>query len=62
MFYDYYPNKEATMELGNLLYHVPALVKAYGKWPSYAYLLFATARVQRVLLGGILLVIVQRLR
>jgi hypothetical protein len=30
-------------DLGQLLDHVPALVKAYGKWPSFAYLLFATA-------------------
>jgi hypothetical protein len=24
--------------LGELLDHVPVLVKAYGKWPSYVYL------------------------
>ena len=32
------------MELGRLLDHVPQLVKAYGRWPSFAYLVFATAR------------------
>jgi hypothetical protein len=46
------------MELGNLLDHVPALVKAYGKWPSYAYL----ALGRRVVLGGILVVVIQCLR
>jgi hypothetical protein len=50
------------MELGNLLNHVPALVKAYGKWPSYAYLMFATLQVRRVVLGGILVVLFQWLR
>jgi hypothetical protein len=50
------------MELGNLLDHVPTLVKAYGKWPSYAYLLFATTQVRPVLLGGILVVVIQWLR
>jgi hypothetical protein len=30
-------------DLGQLLDHVPELVKAYGKWPSFAYLCFATA-------------------
>ena len=50
------------MELGNLLDHVPTLVKAYGKWPSYVYLLFATALGRRVALGGILVVVIQCLR
>lgn len=27
----------------NVLDHMPMLVKTYGKWPSYVYLLFATA-------------------
>jgi hypothetical protein len=27
----------------NALDHLPALIKAYGKWPSYLYLLIATA-------------------
>jgi hypothetical protein len=37
-------NQETGMRgLGQLLEHVPTLVKAYGKWPSYLYLLFATA-------------------
>ena len=30
--------------IGQLLDHVPELVKAYGKWPSFAYLLVATVR------------------
>jgi hypothetical protein len=50
------------MDLGNLLDHVPALVKAFGKWPSYAYLMFATAQVRRVVLGGFLVVVFQWLR
>jgi hypothetical protein len=50
------------MELENLLNHVPALVKTYGKWPSYAYLLFATALGRRVVLSGILVVVIQCLR
>jgi len=62
VLWDYYPNKETVMELGNLLDHVPTLVKAYGKWPSYAYLLFATALGRRVVLGGILVVVIQCLR
>lgn len=27
----------------DVLDHLPALVKLYGKWPSYLYLCFATA-------------------
>lgn len=27
----------------NVLDHLPALIKAYGKWPGYLYLPFATA-------------------
>jgi hypothetical protein len=27
----------------DVLDHMPMLIKTYGKWPSYAYLLFATA-------------------
>jgi hypothetical protein len=50
------------MELENLPNHVPALVKAYGKWPSYAYLLFATALGRRAMLGGILVVAIECLR
>jgi hypothetical protein len=27
----------------NVLDHMPLLIKTFGKWPSYAYLMFATA-------------------
>ena len=40
------------MDPGKLLDHVPQLVKAYGRWPSFAYLVFATARP--VALGALL--------
>jgi hypothetical protein len=30
-------------DLGHLLEHVPTLVRAYGRWPSFLYLMFATA-------------------
>ena len=33
-----------SRDLDVLLDHVPQLVKAYGRWPSFLYLLFATAR------------------
>jgi hypothetical protein len=29
--------------LGELLDRVPSLVRIYGKWPSFAYLVLATA-------------------
>jgi hypothetical protein len=41
-------------DLEQLLDHVPVLVKAYGKWPSFAYLLVATVRGV-VLAGGVIL-------
>lgn len=44
------PRKAAQPGLGELLQHVPILVKAYGKWPSYVYLLLATP-MSRGLLG-----------
>lgn len=40
-------------QIGDLLSHVPALRRAYGKWPSLAYLIFATVLTRRrALLGG----------
>ena len=39
----------------DLLEHVPHLVKTYGKWPSYAYLYFATAMAHRITFGALLL-------
>ena len=30
-------------ELGQLLDRIPILVRAYGRWPSFLYLMFATA-------------------
>ena len=46
------------MELGKLLDHVPQLVKAYGRWPSFAYLVFVTARP---VAAGLLLLALYRL-
>lgn len=37
-------------DMGELLDHVPVLVRAYGKWPSYIYLLLFTP-LSRGLLG-----------
>ena len=34
-------------DMGELLDHVPQLVKAYGRWPSFLYLIFATAVAHR---------------
>jgi hypothetical protein len=39
----------------NLLDHVPTLVRAYGKWPSYAYLLVATVLIRGIVPAGIVL-------
>jgi hypothetical protein len=47
-------------DLGQLLNHVPVLVKAYGKWPSFAYLLLATVR--GVALAGIVVLLYHLLR
>jgi hypothetical protein len=40
-------NKERPMR--HILDHVPALVKTYGKWPSYLVLLLATAQATAAL-------------
>ena len=40
------------METGDVFYHAPQLVKAYGKWPSYLYLLLAMSTARRVILAG----------
>ena len=36
------PRISIKIGVGELLRHVPTLVKAYGKWPSYIYLFVAT--------------------
>jgi hypothetical protein len=43
---------EAAMkkDMGELLDHVPVLVRAYGKWPSYCYLVMATALQSKIAL------------
>jgi hypothetical protein len=38
--------------LGELLDHVPVLVKAYGKWPSYVYLFVVSLWTPLVVVGG----------
>lgn len=38
--------------LGELLDHVPVLVKAYGKWPSYVYLFVISLWTPLVVVGG----------
>lgn len=52
-------------DMGELLDHVPVLVKAYGRWPSYIYLLLATP-LRRGLLGALAtilaLIVYHRLR
>jgi hypothetical protein len=47
-------NSEAEMkrDMGELLDHVPQLVKAYGRWPSFVYLLLFTP-LSRGLLGAV---------
>jgi hypothetical protein len=47
------------MKTCDLLDHVPQLVKAYGKWPSYLYLLLATSTGRRVIFGGCALLILK---
>ncbi|KZD22804.1 hypothetical protein A4A58_28100 [Tardiphaga robiniae] len=42
---------EMNRDMGELLDHVPLLVKAYGRWPSYVYLLLFTP-LSRGLLGA----------
>ena len=36
-------------DMGELLDHVPALVKAYGRWPSYLVILLCTPSFRGVL-------------
>jgi hypothetical protein len=36
--------------MGELLDHVPVLLRAYGKWPSYCYLVMATALQSKIVL------------
>jgi hypothetical protein len=38
--------------LGELLDHVPVLVKAYGKWPSYVYLFVISLWTPLVVVRG----------
>lgn len=45
------------IELEELLRHVPQPVKAYGTWPSYLYLFFATAMAHRITFGALMLAI-----
>ena len=47
------------MEHERSLDHVPQLVKAYGRWPSFAYLVFAVAA--RPVAAGLLLLALYRL-
>jgi hypothetical protein len=42
-------------EFNKLLDHLPELVNAYGKWPSFAYLFFATAMAHRITFGALCL-------
>lgn len=42
-------------DLGELLDHVPTLVKAYGKWPSFLFVIFATALTSRLVLAAIVI-------
>jgi hypothetical protein len=37
-------------DMGELLDHVPVLLRAYGKWPSYCYLVMATALQSKIVL------------
>jgi hypothetical protein len=37
--------------LGELLHHVPILVKAYGKWPSYVYVFVVSLWTLLVVMG-----------
>jgi hypothetical protein len=46
-------------DMNDLLTHVPKLVKAYGRWPSFLYVVFATvvAHRGRVIAGSALLIL-----
>jgi hypothetical protein len=45
-------------ELNDLLDHIPVLTEAYGRWPSFFYLLLATVVTRRgaLMLGTYVLV------
>jgi len=43
-------------DMGELLDHVPVLVRAYGKWPSYVYLSLFTP-LSRGLLGTLAVIV-----
>jgi hypothetical protein len=59
MVWDRIPRQggDAMADMGELLDHVPQLVKAYGRWPSFLYLIFATAVAhrRRVIFAGSLM-------
>lgn len=46
-----------THNLGELLRSVPILVRAYGRWASFLYLVLATTLSSRVLLLAVLLLV-----
>lgn len=48
--------KQVQPGIGELLEHVPVLVKAYGRWPSFVYLLLFTP-FSRGLLGALATII-----